>query len=262
MATTRWQKVRSWLKQNAANVVLPGLTVLVTAVAGTFAALYAHGQIQAANEQKVVAQQQELLILVVDIEQEPAAETRATAHLSGGLLTNVQVQFQDELTSYAQAAQLIIGGMPGKDVSGFAYVQVGKALAASGNNFQALSDFQAAAKPSNTPDTRAAALRNAARVNYALGQDGLGHQEELAAVHAFARHPDLTTTDTDNNVAQSYLVDASYQIALGDCQTALADQQDARQALRNLPDHRHNEATENRDLTTEDQASYRKRCQG
>ena len=62
--------------------MLPAVTVLVTAVAGAFAASYAHGQIAAADEQKVAAQQQQqLLTLVVDIEQEPAADERATAPL-------------------------------------------------------------------------------------------------------------------------------------------------------------------------------------
>ena len=42
---TRWQKTGRWLQQNAGNVVLPAVTVLVTAVAGFFAARYAHGAI-------------------------------------------------------------------------------------------------------------------------------------------------------------------------------------------------------------------------
>jgi len=75
------------------------LTVLVTAVAGFFAARYAHGAIVAADAQKAAAQQQELLTLVVDIEQEPAAAERATAPLHGTLLVNTQVQFADELAA-------------------------------------------------------------------------------------------------------------------------------------------------------------------
>jgi hypothetical protein len=260
---TRWQKARGWLEKNAANIVLPALTVLVTAVAGTFAAIYAHGQIAAADEQKVVAQQQELLTLVVDIEQEPAAEQRATAPLKGTPLLDTQVQFQDELTSYAQAAQLIIGNLASQEVSGFEYVQVGKALAASGSNFQALKYFQrAAAAHGATPDTRAAALRNEAGVRYSLHVTGLAHQENIQAVQVFAHYPDLTRTDADNNMAQSYLDDASSEIAAGNCQLALADQQGAARVLGTLPDRNRTEATVNRVLTSDDAASYQKRCTG
>ena len=253
---------RSWWERNAANIVLPGLTVLVTAVAGTFAALYAHGQISAADQQKIVAQQQELLTLVVDIEQEPAAEERATAPLHGTLLLNTQVQFQDELTSYAEAAQPIIGNLA-KDsgVPSFEYVQVGKALAATGNNYTALTYFQRAATAHvATPDTRAAALRNEAGVRYSLGEAGLAHRENMRAVWVFAHYPDLTRSDAGNNTAQSYLADASSEISVGNCSIAQADQQAAARVLGTLPDRNRTEATVNRVLTSDDKISYRKHC--
>lgn len=259
---TRWQKTRGWLEQNAANIVLPALTVLVTAVAGTFAALYAHGQIQAADEQKVVAQQQELLTLVVDIEQEPAAEKRATAPLKGTLLLDTQVQFQDELTSYAEAAQLIImGGLARQQVSSFEYVQVGKALAATGSNSEALKLFGwAVTAHGATPDSRAAALRNEAGLRYSLGETGLAHLENMQAVQAFSRYPDLSRTDADNNVAQSYLVDASAEITAHNCPVALADRAAAARALGALPDRKQTEATLDQALTEEDAATYQKNC--
>lgn len=260
---TWWQKTGRWMERNAANVVLPALTVLVTAVAGTFAALYAHGQIAAADEQKVVAQQQELLTLAVDIEQEPTAKERATAPLKGTLLLNTQVQFQDELTSYAQTAQLIIGNLANGEVSSFEYVQVAKALAATGNNFAALKYFQrAAAAHGATPDTRAAALRNEAGVRYSLRETGLAHQENIQAVQVFAHYPDLTRTDAGNNMAQSYLDDASSEIAAANCPIALADRQAAARVLGTLPDRKRTEATVNHVLTSDDAASYRKHCAG
>lgn len=70
------------------------------AVAALLAAHYADGQIQVADQQKIVAEQQQLLMLVVDIEQEPAAVNQATANINGPALITVQVQYQDELTSY------------------------------------------------------------------------------------------------------------------------------------------------------------------
>jgi hypothetical protein len=260
---TRWQRTVGWLQQNAGNVVLPALTVLVTAVAGTFAALYAHGQIAAADEQKVAAQQQELLTVVVDIEQEPAAEKRATAPLKGTLLLDTQVQFQDELTSYAEAAQLIIGNLAPQQVSSFEYVQVGKALAGTGSNFQALRYFgRAVTAHGATPDSRAAALRNEAGLRYSLGETGLGHQENMQAVRAFSRYPDLSRTDAGNNMAQSYLVDAPAEVAAHNCPIALADRVAAARVLGTLPDRKHTEATLNQVLTMEDATSYRKSCTG
>ena len=240
--------------------MLPALALIAT----VFTAWYAHGQIQAADQQKVVAQQQELLTLVVDIEQEPAAEQRATTPLHGTLLLNTQVQFQDELTSYAEAAQLIIGNLAkGAAVSSFEYVQVGKALAATGSNYAALTYFQrAVAAHGATPDTRAAALRNEAGVRYSLSEAGLAHRENMQAVQVFAHFPDLTRPDADNNTAQSYLVDASSEIAVGNCSIAQADRQAAAQVLRTLPDRSRTEATVNRVLTSDDTISYRKHCAG
>jgi hypothetical protein len=262
---TRWQKIGGWLGRNAGNVVLPGLTVLVTAVAGTFAALYAHGQIVAADAQKAVAQEQELLTLVVDIEQEPANAERATAPLSGTQLLNTQVQFADELTSYAEAAQLIIADLArDDDVTSFEYVQVGKALADSGNDSLALRYFQRAlAATSVTPATRAAALRNEAYVRAQLGQIGRTHQEDMQAIRVFRGSPDETASAEANNLALTYNDDAADELAARNCQLAHADLHDVRLLFGRgrLAPHR-DETKSNSAMTTSDQAYYQKRCAG
>jgi len=263
---TRWQKTGRWLQQNAGNVVLPAVTVLVTAVAGFFAARYAHGAIVAADAQKVVAQQQELLTLVVDIEQEPAAEERATAPLTGTLLLNTQVQFADELTSYAEAAQLItnLAKDTGDEVTSFEYVQVGKALADSGNDGQALRYFQRAlAATSATPATRAAALRNEAYVRDQLGQIGRTHQEDMQAIRVFTGFPDETASAEANNLALTYNDDAADEVAARNCQLAHADLHDVRRLFGRgrLAPHRA-ETRSNSTMTVSDQANYQKRCTG
>jgi hypothetical protein len=262
---------RSWWERNAANVVLPGLTVLVTAVVGTLAALYAHGQIAAADQQKAVAQQQEvaaqqqeLLTLVVDIEQESAAAQRATAPLKGTLLLNTQVQFQDELTSYAEAAQLIIGNVARGDVTSFEYVQVGKALSDTGNDAQALRYFQRAlTAKSATPETRAAALRNEAYLRAQLGQIGLTHQEDMQAVRVFTGNPDETRSAEANNLALTYNDDAADELAARICQLAHADLHHVRLLFgRGRLAPRRAEIASNAAMTRSDQASYQQHCTG
>jgi hypothetical protein len=259
---TRWQKTGRWLQQNAGNVVLPALTVLVTAVAGTFAALYAHGQIAAADEQKVAAQQQELLTLVVDIEQEPAAEERATAPLHGTRLLNTQVQFADELTSYAEAAQLIIGSLARGEVTSFELVQVGKALSDSGNDALALRYFhRALAAQSATPDTRAAALRNEAYVRAQLGEIGRAHDEDMQAVRVFTGFPEETRSFEANNLALTYNDDAADELAARNCQLAHADLHNVRLLFgRGHLAPRRVEETSDSSMTSADQASYEKVC--
>jgi len=261
---TRWRKIGGWLGRNAGNVVLPALTVIVTAVAGFLAARYAHGAIVAADAQKVVAQQQELLTLVVDIEQEPAAAARATAPLRGTRLLNTQVQFADELTSYAEAAQLIIANLPRDQVTSFEYVQVGKALADSGNDGQALRYFQRAlAATSATPATRAAALRNEAYLRAQLGQIGRTHQEDMQAVRVFQGSRDETPSAEANNLALTYNDDAADELAARNCQLAHADLHDVRLLFGRgrLAPHR-DETRQNYAQTSSDQARYQKRCRG
>jgi tetratricopeptide (TPR) repeat protein len=262
---TRWQKIGGWLGRNAGNVLLPALTVLVTAVAGFFAARYAHGAIVAADAQKVVAQQQELLALVVDIEQEPAAEERATAPLHGTPLVNTQVQFADELISYAEAAQLIIGNLARGDVTSFEYVQVGKALADSGNNAVALRYFQRAlAATSATPATRAAALRNEAHVRDQLGEIGRTHQEDMQAVRVFSTgFPDETASAKANNLALTYSDDADDELAARNCQLAHDDLHDVRLLFgRHRLAPRRDETEQTSSMIMLDQAGYQKRCRG
>ena len=84
----------------------------------------------------------------------------------------------------------------------------------------------------------------------------------MQAVRAFSHHRDLTVTDADNNMAQSYLVDAAAEIAAHECRIALADRAAAARVLGTLPDRNRTEATVNRVLTSDDAASYRTDCPG
>ncbi len=248
----------SWRKIKPSHV-FAGVFTAVAAIGTVLAALYARGQIQAADQQKIASQQQELLMLVVDIEQEPTLLTQATAGLTGNTLTAVQTEYQNELTSYAQSAQLIINSLNSEEVPNFEYVQVGKALSATGNNAEAISYFQIAAGAKNdAPDTVAAALRNEAVVRYNLNEAVPAHQEMIGAVQAFDRQfPDVTVSDSDNNVAQSYLADASSQMAIRGCQIAKSDIDNAEKVLGQLPER--DETTLNGDVLKSDNAEYRKR---
>jgi hypothetical protein len=235
------------------------LVALLTAFAAVAAAAFAYGQIKVADQQKLVSEQQQLQALVVDIEQEPAALNQAEAGLSGNALSTVETEYQNELTSYAQSAQLIINSLSSQDVPGFEYVQVGKALDMTGDNVDAITYFQRAANGKNgTPDVVAAALRNEAAVRYGLHEPTLGHQEMMAAVQAFFHnYPDVATSDADNNIAQSYLDDAYQQLLIGGCVTAQADINNADHAVPPAL-----EVVLITDLVKSDNMLYQKKCSG
>lgn len=115
----------------------------------------------------------------------------------------------------------------------FEYAQVGKALAATGDNAEAIIYFKRAAAAKSGPPDTVAALRNEAQVRYDLGERGLGHQEMMAAVTAFEKHfPDVTQSGTDNNEMQSYLADSAFQAAITGCLTAETDIQSAKSVLK------------------------------
>ncbi|HEX4256512.1 MAG TPA: hypothetical protein VH089_15560 [Streptosporangiaceae bacterium] len=257
---TSARKPRDWRRWMRLNLTTGTLIATASAVAAVLTALFAIGQIDAANGQKVVAQQSQLLTLVIDIEQQPAQHTAAAHGLTGSQLDNVGTEYQDELTSYAEAAQLLIATLGPGQVTNFEYVQVGKALAMTGNNATAVADFQQAATgPGNTPDTIAAAYRNEAGILYGLEEPTLAHQEMMAAVRAFAgQYSDVAAADKDNNVAQTFFADAGSEIGHGDCRTAQSDMAGGRHYLQLL--HPGQRDQEPKDLQAEDNRAYQARC--
>lgn len=238
--------------------ILAAIAAFVTAVAAILAAMYAKGQIDAADQQKVASQQTQLLALVVDIEQ-VQVEIDTPKVERGPLSTSVELE--NELTSYAQAAEGVIGSLTSDDVAPFEYVQVGKALAGSGNNRQAMVYFaRAASARSAPPDTVAAADRNWAIVLYGLKDPTAGHQKMMQAVGAFASKLYITPSDADNNVAQSYLADAGEQLSIKGCVLARADIAAAKMSLPLLREKKPPKANQDVSLLTEDDKAEHQNC--
>jgi tetratricopeptide (TPR) repeat protein len=219
--------------------LVAGSAAVIAAAAAVVAAFYAGGQIVAADQQKVASQQTQLLSLVLDIEQEPEELAQASARLSGAALTNTTVEYEDELTSDAQAAVLVIDSLGTGQVTPFEYVQVAKALAGSGDIAQALIYYRRAAGAAQAPpDTVAAALRNEGIARYELGQVQRSHTDFMRAAAAFKPGQvgtSVTAADADNNRAQSYLGDAANQAVAGQCAVASGDLRDGVAVLDELP---------------------------
>ncbi len=242
-----------------------GLVALVAALAAVASAVYAHGQIQQAKLQNIAAQQQQLLTLVTDIVQEPVAASQATANLKGGALVTTQGEFRNELDADGQAAATIIMALRGEDqvIAAVEYVEVAKASEDSGDNAQAISylDDAVGAANKDDPDDVAYAWRADASLHYSIGDSGIAHQEYMQAVMAFKRLPQssyVSQWDADNGIAQSYLNDASEQIAIRGCKIARADLISAEIDL--LPLEPNSVSTLNKDQNQADQSAYNQQC--
>jgi hypothetical protein len=241
------------------------LIALLAALGAVASALYAHGQIQQAKQQNIATQQQQLLTLVTDIVQQPVALSQATANLKGFALVTTQGVFRNELDADGQAAATIITALRGEGqaIAAVEYVEVAKAFENTGDNAQAIAYLAAAVGAANKddPDDIAFGMRAEASLHYSIGDSGIAHQEYMQAVMVFKRLPHVsyvTRWDADNGMAQSYLNDASSQIAIGGCQTAHDDLISAEMALAPLGSK--NVSTLNQDQNQTDQAAYNKQC--
>ncbi len=243
------------------------LITLLAALAAVASAVYAHGQIQQAKLQNIATQQQQLLTLVTDIVQEPAAMSQATTNLKGGMLVTVQGEFRNELDSDGQAAATIITSLRGEGqaIAAVEYVEVAQAFENSGDNAQAIAYLADAvgAADKDDPDDVAYAWRAEASLHYSIGDSGLAHQEYMQAVMAFKRLSQksyVSQWDADNGMAQSYLNDASAQLAIGGCKIASTDLISAEIDLAPLEPKRVSTLNQNQNQNQMDQTAYNRKC--
>jgi hypothetical protein len=245
------------------SVNFSAVIALISALAATGSAVYTYSQVQVSRQQNIVAEQQQLLSLVVAIEQEPALLAQATATLTGSTLINTDIAYQNEIVADGETAVLLIEALRGQGVTGIEYYQVGLALESGGNNGLAITYFGKAAGIAEDPDTLASALRDEALLRYRLGNaanDSTAHQEMMSAVNAY-RGQYVTSTEFEQNAALSYLEDAEYQIVINGCRAAQADLNRATQAIVSLGSSASIAAADrNKLLMAQDQASLKLHC--
>lgn len=212
----------------------------IGAAAAIAAAAYAGWNAHVASQENIVAEQQQLLTLTVSIAQQFADQQQTVSQAEGQLTgtarssaqSSAQVGITNQLGADGEAAAVLIGDLRGNGVAGVEYVQAAKALVVAGDISEALAFYQdALAAPPHAPDTLANALRGEGSVYYGLGRPTLGRQYMMRAVRVYAGHPELTASDIENSVAQSYLYDAEYQLGRKNCTIA---ENDLRAALPEL----------------------------
>lgn len=224
-------------------------TWIALASAGTAiaSAIIASQQTNATNQQNTVAEQQQLVGLTTTIVQQLDQAQPSTSGDS------------DRLTLEGESAAVVISELHGDGVTDFEYDTVARALdSGAGDTTQAIAYYQDAvdALPHNV-GTQASALRGEAVLFYELGQRDKGHEYFMQAVKVYSGHPEMLQYVKDNNIAQSYLADAEYQLNISGCRIASTDINEAEKFLSQAGGPPN--AT-NAPLLTNDQAAYSKGC--
>jgi hypothetical protein len=80
----------------------------------------------------------------------------------------------------------------------------------------------------------------------------------MGAVEAYSGHPELTQSDIDISIAQSYLLDAQNQLSINGCEIAATDMAAAEKALSPLGGT--GETTTITELYNSDISAYGKQC--
>lgn len=219
---------------------------LASAVAATIAAISAHNQVNAANQQNIVAEQQQLVAQTTTIVQDLNQSTS-----NGQIMTS-------ELTLEGQSAEMVITELHGIGVTGVEYYDVAQALAiGEGYTTDAIPYYH---KAVNTPPydagTQAEALRGEAILYYNLGEPDTGHEYFMRAVNVYNGHVEMVQFAKDNNIAQSYLLDAQNQLNISGCAIASTDINEAEKFLHQAGGKNDTNAP----LLTNDQTAYSKGC--
>ena len=230
---------------------------LASAVAAVISVFFVYKQVNAANQGNTVAEQQQLVTLTTTIVQQL---NQLSASTSSG-----QIALSDELTLEGQSAETVITELHGIGVTGAEYEEVATALTnGEGYTTEALPYYQ---KAVNTPPydvgTQASALRGEAALYYELGQPDTGHEYFMQAVNVFNGNV-MAQYAKDNNIAQSYLADAEYDLNFTEnhlnfngCSMAATDIKNAENFLSRAGPGPN--AT-NPEFVTNDQSAYSKDC--
>lgn len=223
----RWRRV---------GKALAGITPVLVAVA---AAIFALVQANAATNQNIDSERQELISLVASIAQEPQNIDQAGATFKAGSPALHAVQVGIQLTELADAEEAadVISLLNGNGVTAVEYFETAVGLQAGESDYQALQFLQKAAAIKNSdPRTQANVLHEEAEIYYGLGPSYYSKAEQADALAgvAFNSGPDIPSVNRLNNVAFTDLFDAFYQSTIS-CTTAIAEQSAAASLISNDP---------------------------
>ena len=221
---------------------------LASAATAVAAAVLAGFQVNVASTQNTVAEQEQLVSLTSLIGQQLTQQNKpATNTLKGVAGTEAAaVTTQGELaqlTVEGQAAAVLIHDLNGVGIAGIEYVEVGRALQATGDTAEAISYYNdALTAPQDDRTTRATALRYLGNVYYGLGRNVIAHQDFMRATKAYSRDFLDTKDYVANGIAESYLGDAGHQLLIKGCRIALADIVAARRVMGSYSENTTNQA--------------------
>jgi hypothetical protein len=244
--------------------VVSAAAAILAAVIAAEQVSVARSQVNAANAQNMETQQEEVATLASQIgglfEQEQNGTNQAT-----GALTRPLGQSAAEASTFSAAiAQLAVDGQAGgaliqglhnKGIVCIEDIEIARALAYAGDNFDAVTYYKDAVKAApHDPTTSGTALQYMAVIYYTDHQPSVAHRQLMLAAKVFKGQRLETPYYVVNNVAEAYLVDASYQITIS-CRVASEDLKLTNQALGSYSP---NPVVGT--LLTQDKSAYNLRC--
>jgi hypothetical protein len=220
-------------KEHKRLEVIP-LATAITAIGAVAAAGIAVWSVHVTTQATIASQQQQLLTISTSIVQqlasEPATLRQAIAGLTGSARATAGdaagAAFTAQLTAEGQAAQGVISALHGNGVTGIEYIDVGRALAVSGDDGSALAYYKdAVLAPPHALLTVATALRFAGSLEYILGHADAGHGDMMSSISILrAPQPYITQFTLYSNTLQSFYDDAQHLLNIkGGCGIANAD---------------------------------------
>ena len=170
--------------------------------------------------------------------------------------SNGLVALEDELNIEGQSAEGVISQLAGNGVTSIEYDEVARALTYGSETAQAIAYFQDAVKaPPHDLVVEQEALRAEGDLYYNVGQPATGHDYVIRSIQIFSGHLTISKNFRANDIAQSYLNDASYQLNIS-CRTAATDIM----AAKNVTSQAGGANTTNASSIANEQAEYNRNC--
>jgi hypothetical protein len=212
---------------------------VIPMIISIIAAAFSYSQVNAARQQNVLNEREELITFVADIAQEPQNldQESATFIANPAALRAAQSGTQTtELVESEEAANLV-RLLNGNGVTALEYLEIAVGLEAGQSDFQALHFLGIAASIKNTdPRTQASILHAEATIFYSLGGSYYprAERDDARSETVYENAPDGTFANRQSNLAFSELFDAYYQATIS-CPTALKEEICAMAILKETP---------------------------
>jgi hypothetical protein len=190
-----------------------------SALTAIVAAAISAWSVVTANKADTAAKQQQLLNLSFAIAQQfEASRTQAIT---------------DQLEAEGQAGAVLINDLNGHGVASIEYIEVAWALQDDGHGITAATYLKKAVNaPPHDAETRATALRQLVIFYYGLDQPMTAHRYAMQAVKALNRSSMEPRFYRANSIAQTYYLDADYQVDIkGGCPMAAREMAAGQKAL-------------------------------